>query len=200
MPSPTLGLDSYVMNEKGCATHIRRHVLSVITFVILNSPRFTLHTKWAGRWMREVAEFASFYRKQNIVVKLWNKSEDILVDIHNSRDKLQSRKNTRLLLWVSPMSKVQEKLLPEAVVYASKLENELVLLWLCDKSEDILVDIHKSRDKLQPRKSARLLWICIQITTYFTTATYYMIDREIDQYDICNQIMPKLAFLISNHL
>ena len=143
MPSPTLGLDSYVMNEKGCATHIRRHarvnilsvLLSVITFVILNSPRFTLHTKWAGRWMREVAEFASFYRKQNIVVKLWDKSEDILVDIHNSRDKLQSRKNTRLLLWVSPMSKVQEKLLPEAVVYASKLENELVLLWLCDKSK-----------------------------------------------------------------
>ena len=95
---------------------------------------------------------------------------------------------------------MQENWLPEAAVYASMLENELFLLWLCDKSEDILVDIHKSRDKLQPRKSARLLWICIQITTYFTTATYYMIDREIDQYDRCNQIMPRLAILISTHL
>ena len=95
---------------------------------------------------------------------------------------------------------MQEKWLPEAAVYASKLENELVLVWLCDKSEDILVDIHKSRDKLQPRKSARLLWICIQITTYFTTATYCMIDREIDQYDRCNQIMPKLAIIICTSL
>ena len=85
---------------------------------------------------------------------------------------------TRLSFLVSPIPKVQGEWMPEAAVYASNLENELILLWLCDKSEDILVDIHKTRDKLQPRKSARLLWICIQITTYFTTATYYMIDRD----------------------
>ena len=117
-------------------------------------------------------------RNELVLMWLYNKSEDILANIHKSCDKLQTRKSARLSFWISAIPKVQKKWLPEAAVYVEKLENELVLLWLCDKSEDILVDIHKSRDKLQPRKSARLLWICILITTYFTTATYYMIDRD----------------------
>ena len=51
---------------------------------------------------------------------------------------------------------MQGKWLPKAAVYASKLEDELVLLLLCDKSKDTLVDINKSSDKLNPMKSARL--------------------------------------------
>ena len=59
--------------------------------------------------------------------------------------------------WISLLPKVQEKWLPkDGHIYTCKLENELALVWLCDKSEDILVDIYKSTDKLQARKSARL--------------------------------------------
>ena len=128
------------------------------------------------KWLPEAAVYASQLENELVLLWLCNKIEDILVN--RSRDKLKPRKSARLWFRVSHIPKVQEKWLPEAAVYANKLENELVLVWLCDKSEDILVDIQKSRDKLQPRKSARLLWICIQITTYFTTATYYRIDRD----------------------